>query len=317
MARAAEKGRLLAVELYLACGQVQLCVLRVLHGDAEVYGHAAHGVHDLLHAVHVDLGVVGYLDARKLLHRLYGERRPAERVRGVDLLRAVLAHVDPEVARDRYERGLLLLRVDADQHDGVGAVRPLARAVLASLRAGFVLVHAKQQHVERLARLLLGKRAQKRAVDVLAQAGVDVAQVGRAKAGCRHNDRKHAHEHRLHDAVRAALAAGLRVVSARGAAGKPARVANEVLVAHVLARHVVSFRQSCARGCIQPTNITCENMPPYEVHKALPAPRARPRSRARGLLVRPRAPRRRRCARMSVLLARTRCRASTARAVVA
>ena len=74
-------------------------------------------------ALEVDLDHVVDLDAEELLHRVDHQRRAAEGVGGVDLLRSVAGDVGQRVARDRQPRRLAA--AVAHQHDRVGAARAL------------------------------------------------------------------------------------------------------------------------------------------------------------------------------------------------
>ena len=87
------------------------------------------------------------IDARQLRHRLHRERGAAEHVRGIELVHAVFAHVDHGIAVQRYQRDLLVHRVDAREHDAVGAV---AVAEIAGFVALLGAVGAHEQHIERL-----------------------------------------------------------------------------------------------------------------------------------------------------------------------
>ncbi len=187
MAAAAEREGLGAVEGLEALLD-GLAGVRVVDVDGDVHLDAAEGVHDALEVVEVDLGVVGDGHVCEPAHHLHGVGRPAEGVGGVDLLLAVLAEVHQGVAVQRHEGDLLVLGVDAGQHDGVGAVVGGVLAVLGAPGALLGLVHAQEQHVERVPRLGGGEGAAELLVDAAVEAPLDVGEVRPRAHGAQRHD---------------------------------------------------------------------------------------------------------------------------------
>ena len=140
----------------------------VVDGHGHVHLDAAERVHDIPEAVEVDLGVMRDIDARQLRHRLHRERGAAEHVRRIELVHTVFAHVDHGVAVQRDQRDLLVHRVDAREHDAVGAI---AVAEIAGLVALLGAIGSHEQHIE----WLFGHVGFDQVLPYVAQAGVQVA----------------------------------------------------------------------------------------------------------------------------------------------
>ena len=105
-------------------------ILVVADRIRDIERHAADGIDDLDETVEVDLGEVIDVDPEIGLDRPHHESRTtarhvgvgiAERVRGIDLVRAEAGDDDLQVARDREHPRRLRDRVDIDQDDGIGA----------------------------------------------------------------------------------------------------------------------------------------------------------------------------------------------------
>ena len=180
MTGAAQDKRLLAVQglqarIHMAPGHLVVD----LHGH--VHFHAAQSVDDILEAVEVDLGVVGNGHAGHLGHGLDGAGRLANGVGGVQLLGAVAVDLDLGIAMERHHGDLLVLRINAGEDHGVGAV---GITVLVGVVALFGLIGAQQQHVEGAAvvfrRLLEGLLNFLGDADV--ELGLDLADIGEGHA---------------------------------------------------------------------------------------------------------------------------------------
>ena len=151
-----------------------------LHGD--IHLHAAKRIDDLLEPVEVDLGVMGYVNAGEIGNSLDRKGRPADGMGCVDLVLAVLAHVDERVTVDGNERDLLFLRIDAREHNTVAA--ELVSCVLAGRLALARPVHAHEQYVERLARHIgSNKRVAQSRIDACMQLVADVLVEGERGSG--------------------------------------------------------------------------------------------------------------------------------------
>ena len=142
----------------------------VVDGHGHVHLHAAERVHDVLEAVEVDLGIVRDGNARQLGHRLHGQSRPADGVRGVELVLAVLAHVDQSVAVQGHERHLLVHRVDASEHDAVAA-----ELVAGELLGRFAFVRPVGAHEQQVERLVDEIGFHERGAQIVVDAVVQVA----------------------------------------------------------------------------------------------------------------------------------------------
>ncbi len=157
VAGANELPRLLAVEhLALGCRHVQTGVA-VANGSVEPHRHAADGIDELLEALEVDLDVVVDRDVEVVLDGV-DQRLHAVRMGGVDALRlAGAGDRDVQVAREGEHVGLLLLRVDPQHHDRVGALASGVAQEVPGVGVGRVdalaAVRAHQQEVGRFTRL--------------------------------------------------------------------------------------------------------------------------------------------------------------------
>src|SRR6266542_2604595 len=109
-----------------ACGGVRageaVRVDRRRHVDVD----SADRVDQLLEAREVDDGHVVDVDPGQVPHRRHRERRPPDLVRGVDLVRSVAGNLDAEVSRDGEVGDAVMVRVGANEHDGVGVPDPLS-----------------------------------------------------------------------------------------------------------------------------------------------------------------------------------------------
>ena len=94
-------------------------VVVVLAVDVDV--DAAEVVDDVDEADEVDVDEVVHRQAGERLERRDRQRRAAVGVGGVDAVGAPARDLDTQVARDRQHRDALGARVDAQQHDAVGA----------------------------------------------------------------------------------------------------------------------------------------------------------------------------------------------------
>ena len=190
MARTAEHQRVPTIQVVSASLKRKAGVLRVVdcHGKRDV--NTANLVNDGDERVKVNLRIVRDRYARELLNNLYHVAGAAERICGVDLRLAVVAHVHVGVSRDGDERDLDVLRVDASEDDGVGAVVPVLLAFF--LDALLTLVDAQEQHVERVARLVaLRKDSEQVLVSACGKALVDAVDVGPRHGA----ESKQTHEH--------------------------------------------------------------------------------------------------------------------------
>ena len=228
MARAAQAQGLGAVDDLRARRKVDLGEL-VVDGLGKGDLHAPDGVDNRGELLEVNLGVVGDLDAGKVGDHLGHVGGATKGIGGVDLLLAVLAHVDEGVAWNGDQGDLLRGRVDAREDDRVGAevgvaVPPLARAPLA-------LVDAQKQHVEGLLGLYGHELLAQVLGDLAAQAAVDVRKVESRRGADARQDQEKRDKDDAQDAAAALLAAalgvGLDALGARVARGSvvPARAA--------------------------------------------------------------------------------------------
>ena len=139
LARAREASASLPSRWFLPPWSAQR-VAAVAVAAVDAADHAAAGVVDAAERVdevgevlEVDLDEVVDLDAEVLLDRADRQRRPADRVGGVDLVAAVAGDVDQRVARDRQARGL-----PAAERISMIVSERLGRIVDARLRRSFV-----------------------------------------------------------------------------------------------------------------------------------------------------------------------------------
>ena len=135
-AEAHDLQRRFAVQVLLPGGDADVEVLRrvvIVHVDGDVVVHAADGVHQLDEGVEVHDGVAVYLEAQDVLETVHQpvntvaaavDVRCVERV---DLLDRP-GDVHHRVARDADDLYLVVLRVDAAAHHGVGVVADLVQA---------------------------------------------------------------------------------------------------------------------------------------------------------------------------------------------
>ena len=137
-------------------------------------------------------------NARELRNDLDRVGRAADRVRRIELLLAVRAHVDERIAVERHHGDLLALRVDAREDHAVGA--ELIARVLGRLRALFRAVGAHKQHVERVAGVLrVDECIAKIVVDALVEVGVDSVDVGECGANSSEHHHQKGDAHCKHD----------------------------------------------------------------------------------------------------------------------
>ena len=189
MTAAAVDKRLLAVERLLAGGKVA-GVVGVVDLVLDIDFDSAERIDHCGKTVEVDFRIMADGNAGKAFHRFNGARRAAERIGGVDLLRAMRADSDLRVARDGDKGYFLVFRVDARKDHGVGAV---STAVFVGGFALFALVDADKQHVERVGRGIgYGKRVQQVFVHAVVQGVVDVAHVRPCRTGAgKQQDEQH------------------------------------------------------------------------------------------------------------------------------
>ena len=125
LARARDRERLLAVDVMRARAQAQRvaaadeAAVQARDDAAAGVGDAAHRVDQLGKVFEVDFHDVVDRDIEQALDHRDRQRRPAELVRGVDLLQAVSGYFDDRVARNRQTRRVTA--AGADQHDRVRA----------------------------------------------------------------------------------------------------------------------------------------------------------------------------------------------------
>ena len=221
VARPAQDERLVAVERLKALVQMAARI-GVVDGHGHVHFHAAERVHDVFEAVEVDLGIMRDGNARQLGHRLYGQGRPADCVRGVEFVLTVLAHVNQRVAMQGHERHLLVHRVDAGEHDAVAA-----ELVASELLGRFALVRPVGAHEQQIERLVdeigLRERGAQIVVDAIVQVARQDGVVG--ERGTRPSEDEH-RRHRQRDERRAAalVRTGALVLAARHAARRGAAI---------------------------------------------------------------------------------------------
>ena len=194
MPRAAEGKGLLAVQGLRSCLDVRIGE-RVhdigRHGDLD----AADSIDYCCQGLEVHLCVVGDIDAGIFLDDLDRIARAAQGIGCVDLLHAIVAHVHHRVAGDGDKRDLHVLRVDPYQDDRVGT--EVRRIVAPFIGALLALVHAEQQHVERLRDLLrAGELRLELGRDVCLDLAVDIVVVLRKRDACNGNDCHHTDEDR-------------------------------------------------------------------------------------------------------------------------
>ena len=141
-AHAGKRHALLAVEQLVAGldmdGRLILRVHLVVDGVGHVHVDAADRIHELGQPGELDFHVVGDLHAGEVLHRCNGASRPVHGEHLVDLLDLAVVLVR-RVARNRHHGDDVAHRIDAHEHEGVGA-----------LPVRLPVVRAHQQHVERL-----------------------------------------------------------------------------------------------------------------------------------------------------------------------
>ena len=218
MARAAQNERLFAGQRLLARIHVSAGLVVVdLHGH--IHFHAAQGIHDLLEAVEVDLGIVGNGHAGHLRNRLDGKRRTANGVGGVQLLQAIALDLDLGIAVHRHHGDLLVLRVDTREDHGVGAEG--IASILGRLLASSRLVGAHEQHVEGAA-VIFGRRLQSfhnLRRDVLVHLLLDAGDIGPGSPRGPEDAHEHKGQHAEQNAAALLAASILRVVVARSPAG--------------------------------------------------------------------------------------------------
>ena len=197
MARTAQDERLVAIEGLQAGVEMTARVLVVdLHRDVDF--HTAERVDRFLEAVEVDFRIMRDGNACELRNDLNRVCRAADRVRRVELLLAVRAHVDERIAMERHHSDLLVLRVDAREDHAVGA--ELIARVLGRLRALLRAVGAHEQHVERVASVLrVDERIAKIVVYALVEVGVDGVDIGERGADSSEHHHQKGDAHRKHD----------------------------------------------------------------------------------------------------------------------
>ena len=219
VAAAAEGEGLGAVQGLLALLD-GLASIGVVDVDGHVHRDAAKRVHDALEVIEVDLCVVGDGHAGELADDLNCIGGAAHRVGRIDLLLAVLAKIHQGVAVDRDQRHLLLLGIDAGQHDGVGAVVGRVLAVLRALCTLLGFIHAQKQHVERVICLHVGEGAAKLVVHALMEAVLDVGEIGPGDAAAGKDHAEHNDDGHANALVKAATLAGSRIVLYRALTGE-------------------------------------------------------------------------------------------------
>ena len=164
----------------------------------DVNFHTAERVDRFLEAVEVDFCIMRDGNARELRNNLDCVGRAANRVRRIELLLAVRAHVDERIAVERHHGDLLVLWIDAREDHTVGA--ELIARVLGRLRALFRAVGAHEQHVERVASVLrVDECIAKIVVDALIEVGVDSVDVGECGADSSEHHHQKGDAHCKHD----------------------------------------------------------------------------------------------------------------------
>ena len=202
IARPAQDQRLLAIKRLQAGIQMPACVLIVdFHGDVNL--DAAQGIDHGSQAVHVDQTEMRDTHAGEVGHLRDRRARAADGIGRVQLLGAILTHIDHGVSGHGNQGHLLLDRIDPGEQDSIGAEYLRIGFVILPLKRG---IGSQKEHVEGL---LLHVRAHEHVlqlgVKALGKVLVDRLDVCEGGTGTRNQDERE-HDERDLDA-RSALTA--------------------------------------------------------------------------------------------------------------